>query len=294
MDKAHPPGFGQGITRQALDKASSTGPWTRRCLPGLGKGIALLGLGQVEHFFPRQALDKALPTGPWTKCRPPGLEQAGPWTRHRPPGLGQCIARRALDRVSPAGPWTRHPPPSLGEVIAHRAFDKASPAVPWTRLPPPGLGQVVAHWALDKVSPTGLWTRSPLSDLGLGLFCWALDKALPAGPWTRCCPPGLGLVQGPALPAGPWTRRCPPGLGQGAARRAFDSQDSIQDGRVGSYAFISSLDFSVFSGLGVVSKDPAGHLLIFIHQHWMDSVRKAKTFLICHDYFQSITLLIIQ
>jgi hypothetical protein len=72
------------------------------------------------------------------------------------------------------------------------------------------------------------------------------------------------------------------------------SQESIQDGRVGSYALISSLDPLVFSGLVVVSKDPAGHLLIFIHQRWMDSVMEAKTSLSCHNYFPSFTLLIIQ
>ncbi len=57
---------------------------------------------------------------------------------------------------------------------------------------------------------------------------------------------------------------------------------------------ISFSDLLVFSGLVVVSKDPAGHLLIFIHQHWMDSVMEAKTSLSCHDFFPSFTLLIIQ
>jgi hypothetical protein len=54
------------------------------------------------------------------------------------------------------------------------------------------------------------------------------------------------------------------------------------------------LDPTIFSGSVVVSKDPASHLLIFIHQHWVDSVTETKTSLSCHDYFPSFTLLIIQ
>jgi hypothetical protein len=72
------------------------------------------------------------------------------------------------------------------------------------------------------------------------------------------------------------------------------SQGSIQDGRVGSYALISFLNLPVFSGLVVVSENPAGQSLIFVHQPWIDSVMEAKTSLSCHDYFPSFTLLIIQ
>jgi hypothetical protein len=72
------------------------------------------------------------------------------------------------------------------------------------------------------------------------------------------------------------------------------AQESILDGRVGSYALISSLDLPIFSGLVMVSKDPASQSLIFVHQRWMDSVTEAKSSLSCHDYFPSFTLLIIQ
>jgi hypothetical protein len=107
--------------------------------------------------------------------------------------------------------------------------------------------------------------------------CWWKHCSLPLSlvSWCCCCPHNSPLKLDGSLFISSLTRK----------------HSRWKSGKLRAHIFFRSARILRF-GHGV--QRPSGHLLIFIHQRWMNSVTEAKTSLSCHNYFPSFTLLIIQ